>query len=349
MKTLYLIFSKLKSMILTDVFFFAVLFVGVLSCNLMFTYVYGLVMQMNERDGAPDIYAYPVEEGAIELSIAKSAVEKGKADIDFYASVDEDASEVTLSEGVTFEEVSIRTRENLSFFTYATGDAESLASSGTVIVPAELCTAKIGDTVTLNGVALKVVGTSYIPAFLVSEATFTASGFEAELISADTSVRRVDKTADALAAVLGDGYAVDVLTEGFDENSKNTFMIIVLIYALSALSFLYLMISIYDSSAYEFNVYEILGATRGKTLTVLGAVMFIFLAALSFASEAIHAILYRPLFSRLNMVEGFSYTFGDYFTVFAVSLLSVYTVVFVYIAVRTRRGSTIANGRKFIA
>ncbi len=347
MKTFYLIFSKLRSMIVTDVFFFTVLFIGVLSCNLMFTYMYGLVMQMNERDGAADIYIYPIEDGALEPAVAKSAVEKGKADLDFYTSIDPETSSVTLSDGVTLEDTSIRTRENLSFFKYATGEADSLAEMGTVIVPADLCTERVGGEVTLNGAKLKVVGTSYIPAFLVSEATFEACGYRAEFMSVDTSVRRVDETARALGDALGDGYAVDVLTNGLDDGSKSTLLSVVLIYALSALAFLYLMISIYDSSAYEFNVYEILGATRGKVLAVLGAVMFIFLAASSIVSEALHALLYRPLFSRLNIVDGFSYTFGDYLIIFAVSLLSVYAVVFVYIAVRTRRQSTIANARKF--
>ena len=58
MKILYLIFAKLKALIAEDKFFFSTLFVGVLTCNIMFTYMYGIIAQLNEKDGLADIFVY---------------------------------------------------------------------------------------------------------------------------------------------------------------------------------------------------------------------------------------------------------------------------------------------------
>lgn len=351
MKTLYIILSKLKSVIAGNVFFFAMLFAGILACNLMFTYVYGLVMQLYEKDKAPDIalyYSSGEQHGAKEIA---DKLKEYDISIDFYMSLDSENCAVgSLVDNSELEEFPIRARADAdSYFYLSTGNITDINKPGTVIAPYGLGGVAVGDSITLNGREFLVVGCSGVPAFIMSQSTFEESGFKPEMASIDTPVRNINKILRMIPVLLGTGYEYEnVSISGIDDATKGQLFFVLIIYLTCVMAFLFLMITIYDSSAYELNIYEMLGASRGKLLFIIGGVMFIFLAFSSLVSQILHAALYDIFFSKLNILGDFSYTVGDYAALFFITLLSVFIFVFIYIYIRVSR-STIVNSRKFIS
>ena len=132
--------------------------------------------------------------------------------------------------------------------------------------------------------------------------------------------------------------------QGFFGTDAALALTMLLIYLLCVLAFLYLMVSVYSEIAHELNVYAILGASKRRIVAVVGGMMFVILAVLSAAAQAIHALLYAPLFSKLNVDEGFSYGFGDYFAIFLITLFSMYCFVFAFVYIKTS-DTSLANYR----
>lgn len=350
MKTLYLILSKLKMMICEDLFFFIVLCIGVLTCNIMFTYMYGVIIQVNEKDGVADINIYHNSGEKFDVDEINDKLSEYKVSLDYYSSLDE--ARISLNgyeDGLKLEEFNIRARQDVSFFHTNTGNIKGLNRSGTVIVPSDIKGLAIGDTIKLNGIELKIVGSSIVPSFLMSADTFKENGFFPDVVAIDAASKDIGELMKNIPLLFGSGYRIQNMgNQGLDTSAMSTLAIIIVIYLLCVLAFLYLMISIYDSSAYELNVYEMLGASRGRILTVLSSVMLIILAAVSLASQIIHAVFYDVFFSKMNIFGEYNYTVKDYSILFLVTLLSVYAFVFAYICIRVRK-STIVNARKFIA
>ena len=167
------------------------------------------------------------------------------------------------------------------------------------------------------------------------------------MVSVDVPARKVKGAGEALRDTFGAGYSIKQQeASGLDESSKGQLALIAAVYLLCVFSFLYIFVSIYDDAAYELNVYEILGASRGHTVAILGGVMLVFLSAVNLLSQLIHRVFYKSFFSRLNVVSNYNYTAGDYLIMFFATLGSVFAVVLLYIAIRTRR-SAIANSRRF--
>ena len=170
-----------------------------------------------------------------------------------------------------------------------------------------------------------------------------------DVYALDMSAKDIRRAVDDFSRTISPGYYVEQMSgSGMDGQTLSTLGTVVVIYLLCMLSFMYLMTFLYDSSAYEFNVYEILGATRRRVLAVLGGVMFLLLAVISLVSQVLYAVFYESFFSKLNLFGDFSYSFGDYVAVFSLTLVLVFVFVFAYICVRTSR-STIQNSRKFIS
>lgn len=346
MKILYLIFAKLKALIAEDKFFFATLFIGVLTCNIMFTYMYGIIAQLNEKDGLADIFLYYTSGEKLTSEQIDKKLSNYTVRLDCYTLIDIDNSHVGNNDNL--QEFSIRAKETSDMIYTSTGTADDLAETNSVIIPTDIKDVNIGDTIVLNGKTLKVVGSSSIPAFVMFKETFEANGFVPDVISIDAANKDIQSILSFLSSDL-DNYATEnVSSTGLNETSRTTLVTVIVIYSLCVLSFLYLMISIYDRNAYELNIYEIIGATRKVTKAIIGGVVFIFLAFSSLLSQIIHMILYKPLFSKLNIFGDYYYTISDYLILFFITLFSVYIVVYVYISIRVNK-SAITNSNNFIS
>lgn len=346
MKILYLIFSKLKALIAEDKFFFVTLFIGVLTCNIMFTYMYGIIAQLNEKDGLADIFLYYTSGEKLTSEQIDKKLSNYTVRLDCYTLINIDNSHV--GDNNYLQEFSIRAKDSLDMIYTSTGTADDLAESNSVIIPTDIKDVNIGDTIVLNGKTLTVVGSSSIPAFVMSKETLEANGFIPDVISIDAANKDIRSILSFLYSDF-DNYAIEnVSSTGLNETSRTTLITVIIIYSLCVLSFLYLMISIYDRNAYELNIYEILGATRKVTKAIIGGVVFVFLAFSSLLSQIIHRLLYKPLFSKLNVFGEYYYTMSDYLILFFITLFSVYIVVYIYISVRVNR-SAIANSHNFIS
>lgn len=346
MKILYLIFAKLKALIAEDKFFFTTLFIGVLTCNIMFTYMYGIIAQLNEKDGLADIFVYYTSGEKLSSEQMDQKLSGYNVELDYYTLID--ISNSHIGDNNKIQEFSIRAKDTLDLIYTLTGTADNLAENNSVIIPTDIKNINIGNTIILNGQTLKVVGSSSIPAFVMTKETFEANGFIPDVISIDAANKDIQSILTLLSSDLDNYMIEDVSSTGLNETTRATLITVIVIYLLCVLAFLYLMISIYDRNAYELNIYEIIGATRSVTKTIIGGVVFVFLAFSSFLSQLIHIVFYKPFFSKLNIFGDYYYTISDYLLLFFITLFSVYIVVYIYISVRVNK-SAIVNSNNFIS
>lgn len=346
MKILYLIFAKLKALIAEDKFFFTTLFIGVLTCNIMFTYMYGIIAQLNEKDGLADVFVYYTSGEKLSSEQMDQKLSDYNVELDYYTLID--ISNSSIGDNNKIQEFSIRAKDTLDLIYTLTGTADNLAENNSVIIPTDIKNINIGDTIILNGKMLKVVGSSSIPAFVMTKETFEANGFIPDVISIDAANKDIQSILTLLSSDLESYVVENVSSTGLNETTRATLITVIVIYMLCVLAFLYLMISIYDRNAYELNIYEIIGATRKVTKTIIGGVVFVFLLFSSLLSQIIHVALYKPFFSKLNIFGDYYYTMSDYLLLFFITLFSVYIVVYIYISVRVNK-SAITNSNNFIS
>ena len=346
MKILYLIFAKLKALIAEDKFFFTTLFIGVLTCNIMFTYMYGIIAQLNEKDGLADVFVYYTSGEKLSSEQMDQKLSDYNVELDYYSLID--ISNSSIGDNNKIQEFSIRAKDTLDLIYTLTGTADNLAENNSVIIPTDIKNINIGDTIILNGKMLKVVGSSSIPAFVMTKETFEANGFIPDVISIDAANKDIQSILTLLSSDLESYVVENVSSTGLNETTRATLITVIVIYLLCVLAFLYLMISIYDRNAYELNIYEIIGATRKVTKTIIGGVVFVFLLFSSLLSQIIHVALYKPFFSKLNIFGDYYYTMSDYLLLFFITLFSVYIVIYIYISVRVNK-SAITNSNNFIS
>ena len=346
MKILYLIFAKLKALIAEDKFFFTTLFIGVLTCNIMFTYMYGIIAQLNEKDGLADVFVYYTSGEKLSSEQMDQKLSDYNVELDYYSLID--ISNSSIGDNNKIQEFSIRAKDTLDLIYTLTGTTDNLAENNSVIIPTDIKNINIGDTIILNGKMLKVVGSSSIPAFVMTKKTFEANGFIPDVISIDAANKDIQSILTLLSSDLESYVVENVSSTGLNETTRATLITVIVIYLLCVLAFLYLMISIYDRNAYELNIYEIIGATRKVTKTIIGGVVFVFLLFSSLLSQIIHVALYNPFFSKLNIFGDYYYTMSDYLLLFFITLFSVYIVVYIYISVRVNK-SAITNSNNFIS
>ena len=158
-KLLYLIFVKLKNMVAKDLFFFLILSVGVMTCNLMFVFGYGIIMQINERDGMDDFYLYNKNTGMGIVDI-ENGLRKFSAEIYYYLPVEKDNCSELITKDPNGYVRYIRTSRSIFQTNVMNGNINDLDQLGTVIVPANIKDLRIGSTIILNGNDYLIVGSS---------------------------------------------------------------------------------------------------------------------------------------------------------------------------------------------
>lgn len=347
MKTLYLIVSKIKMIIRESPFIFTVLCIGMVACNLMFIYTYGAIQEFKADTNIADYYIYFNGTGDkldIEEIDSKVFSVTPKGVIDYYSIVDADTTSVG-DVSIEASQFVIRTREDVTFFKTSIGNIKYLAEENTVVIP-DVYREMLNSTILLNGVELQAVGTAVGFDFIVSKSNYICSGYTPDMIA----VKVLDNGAsrEALTAALGTAYTVEYQkNQAREEDAMAMQYEMYCVYVLCAMTFLFLCTFIYEDSAYELNVYQILGASRGKIIVILSGTMLILLSAFSLLTQIIHALLYDSVFSKLFTSGGYIYTIKDYALIFAASICVVEAFIVLYISFRTRK-SAIRNARRAI-
>lgn len=340
MKTLYLIFSKVRMIVRESPFVFVLLCIGIAACDLMFIYFYGAAQDFKLDISMPNYHfthASGEKLSADELEARIYSVVPD-AELNFYTT-----ASTNLDAENTYP---IRAKADAaSFFKVVTGRADRLAAANTVLVPQQFLTS-IYQRIMLGGKSLEVVGASGGTDFIMTKDTFVQNGFVPEYASA----RVIDFGAslDAFKAAVGNGYTVEYTFnpahEGYAAELSCQALVL---YAVCAITFLFLCTYIYEDSAYELGVYQMLGASRMKIIVILCGAMFVILSAVSVITQAIHALLYVPVFSHLFTTGLYVYTLADYAKIYLLSVGITEAFVILYITVKTRR-SAIRNVRKAI-
>ena len=341
-----MIITELKSIIKKDYYFFAIFTIGVITCNIMFTYGYGIIMQLNERDGIDDFLVYNAN-SPLKITEIEKELDDISAEVYYYSPIVKDLCSEMIANDTQIDYRFIRTSRSIFDTNVVTGRIDGLKRTNSVIVPSNIKGIGIGDIVILNGFEFLVVGSSISDDFIMSVETFENNGFMPIAFSIDVPYRKVAELRKSLYINFENKYKYHITendTMGLDDESKTSLLLIALIYALCTLSFMYLMISIYNDVAYELYVYEVIGAKRIEIIYIIGGVMLILVSSICFISQVIHTAFYNVFFNKLNIVSNYSYTINDYFVIFITTLLSVYIIVLMYVIIRTRR-STITNLR----
>ena len=220
MKILYLIFAKLKALIAEDKFFFTTLFIGVLTCNIMFTYMYGIIAQLNEKDGLADVFVYYTSGEKLSSEQMDQKLSDYNVELDYYSLID--ISNSSIGDNNKIQEFSIRAKDTLDLIYTLTGTTDNLAENNSVIIPTDIKNINIGDTIILNGKMLKVVGSSSIPAFVMTKKTFEANGFIPDVISIDAANKDIQSILTLLSSDLESYVVENVSSTVLNETTRAT-------------------------------------------------------------------------------------------------------------------------------
>jgi len=348
MKTLHMVLSKVQMIICNNPLIFSILCIGLIACNLMFIYTYGLNEEFISGTNVADYYMYQYENAAsMTVESVKHTLSEleDEYDADYMTVIDNNATFV--AEGYNdYSEYLIRTREDaISFFKLHTGNIKNLNAADTVIVPSDF-SVSIDETIILNGIEFRVVGTTSSEYFIVSLENYLMHNFNPNIVA----LQILDNGAseNIISKLFSENYHVEYVKNQAIENDARTMMYeAYLLYVLCAMTFLFLCTYIYDDSAYELNVYQMLGASQGRIITILGGAMFVILSVVNIITQIIHVILYDSFFSKLFTNGGYVYSFMDYIKIFIASTALVFSFIILYIIIKSRK-STILNARKTI-
>lgn len=348
MKILYLIGSKVWMIIRQNTLVFIVLCVGLISCDLMFVYSFGLWRQFVQNSGVVDYYLYAVEgeQSVDELSELIESV-KPSCDNDYYCKI-ESGTIIHVDESINWNEYMIRTSNCWGKFYAASGSVDDLTEVGTVLVPEKFYNAElIGNAITLNNVPLKVVGSAgQMNVFYVSMETMEVSNFLINI--AALRLNDNGKLRKVLQDVFDGEYNVEYnKNEAIRENARSELYQVYAIYIICSLTFLYFCTYFYTDSAYEFNIYAMIGAKKWQVIIIFSGALFCILSVIYMMAVIIHGVLYDVIFQPLFTEGGYFYTLWDYTIVFGLSVVAVMVLILLWLSIKLR-GSMITTARKVI-
>ncbi len=347
MKILYIIFSKIRMIIMDSPFIFIILCIGIISCNMMFIYTYGLIEETKNDTDVADYYLYYIGKGE-KNTIDELKNKLSSLDCDYtadYLTIIDSSTSLIGSDIPDTSEYLIRTREDITFFKVKTGSIKYLEERNTIIIP-EAYQSAYNTSIFLNDANLKVVGTTSTNYFITSMQTYIDNGYTPDIIM--LKILDNGHSLNFLNSSLGNIYDIEYsVNEEVKENIMTMRYEAYFLYVLCAITFLFLCTYIYEDSAFELNIYQMLGASRSKVVCILGGAMFVILSGCSLITQFIHALFYDDFFAYLFTSGGFNYRIIDYVKIYSSSVLLVFGFVIIYILLRTRK-STILNSRKMI-
>ena len=120
----------------------------------------------------------------------------------------------------------------------------------------------------------------------------------------------------------------------------------ILTYAVSVIAYIFLLAYLADSLSEENSVSIIVGAKPANIALAVFLEGLLLSAASGLAGIVVHRLLYVPIFSRINAVEGIVYFAKDYLSVFGIIILASAVVLLIY-ALRFLRRSPINLKNRF--
>lgn len=337
----------LRTLLRRNTFMCVLLFIGTLACNLMFIYTYGAVAASNLSDGVPEfLLSYDSGELLSVDDISSKLGELDDASIYYYMPIDASSStQMTASTGAGVDGYMICASDAVTTKKTTTGDAEDLSESGTVTVPDDFTSVKVGDVITLNGCELRVVGTAASLYYYVNIKTFIDCGFMSVGFAVDVPYRDVDYAEKIITDAIHDGYVTEKKETELGSQGMKDYMLTFLIFLLSSVSFVYMFVYISEENAREYAIYELVGAKRNTILLSLSLSAFVILCVSTVFAVAVHAALYDSFFATLIANDEFFYKASDYAMISFISLVAVYAVVAAYINAMMK-GSTLESIRR---
>ncbi len=141
-----------------------------------------------------------------------------------------------------------------------------------------------------------------------------------------TTAQRQDLRHDAVVDMLNSRFSnLSICTPRLYEkqdshDSVSAILLICAVYALSMISFAFLLQHLMDSNVGHTVICRIVGASSRDifSLTLLEGVVLCVLV--DGAGLLLHRLLYRPLFSNINLSRDIVYTYGDYLLIFCLML-----------------------------
>ena len=319
-KCFYIAAGKLRQFVSKSPFVFVMFLLGSAACSLMFLYFWGN-LQYTVRSAQAVSYTASLADQKQPLSAEVFALADTydvRMDAIWFPDAETDASVLCTNRA-----------ESFSVWGCEWSDLEehgTLIASDVALLPEE------------TAGAFRVIGYTSSRHCFVSRHTFCSLGLPASelrlTLSPETSKDGQDAFLRAFAELTRGAYSLRETTRSMPlEDILGVLVPMLAVYLLCMLSMLYITVYILDGMVYELSVYGLLGATNKKLILIPAAVQGALLTAANGIAVLLHVLLYKPLFSRINLYE-FTYTPSIYAGAILVMLALSLTVTFVYLKIR---------------
>lgn len=359
-KCFFVVIIKLKTMVKNNPFIFCMFFAGIFMSNLMFTYFFGNIKYTAIKYNSPSFSIENIKEDAVDIPTIERELSDSES-IYYFSLIDKKSLEKNTDSCLNTDEylktradteLYIATCKDMNRFYTSQGEMKSLDTADTVIIPDLLM--KSGGTfpeLLINEKSYTVTGLTSSRFFLVSQDTFSnnkllTSKIEINL-SPDTTEKECEVFREKLSTIFNENFNV-LETTNASINSEVTGVIVqaTIVYFLSIFALLFIMANMFEQSAYELSIYELLGATRRKIIFILSLLQLVILVIVGIFSQLIHALLYGALFSKINVYE-FIYSFEMYAQSLLITVVFVLLFIILYLCTKMKKYA-IVNCRKFI-
>ncbi len=360
LKSVYIVLSKLKSMVKNNIFIFSMFFIGIFFSNLMFTYFYGNIRYAAIKYNAPSFEIQNIGGGSIDVAALDKELSDCKS-VYYFSVIDKNSIRQNTNEHFKTDEylkttedavIYIATCRNMDNFYVKQGRIKNLAAENSIIIPDGIL--KKGEEfpdIFINGKTYKTVGVTGSQFFLVSQENYIKNNLPTFRIDINLSPNTTDEERIAfmnkLNTLFDKNFTInDKTLRNINSEITEEVIFATIVYFISIFALLFLMADLFEQSAYELSVYELLGATRFRIIFILSALQFVILVIVGLFSQLVHHLLYGVLFSKINVYE-FTYSFEMYAQSLFITVVSVLLFVVLYLCVKMKRYA-IVNCRKFI-
>lgn len=356
MKHLYIALNKLKSFLFERPFIFALFFVGSVACSLMFVYFWGNLRYMVRSYSAVSYTAVLTQETQADTGALYDLAEEYGTRIDMICMLDgrvlggqtADVFFATHAE----ESAGILCSNRMDAFYFWGCEKEDLLRENAVILSTRLLDEHANEPeLALFGTPLQIIGRTASRYCFVSPETFAQYGLlpmELRLtLDADLSSARKQAFLQTFEQLTGGAYLLTDTTA--DISIKELLFVVMpmlLVYLLSMFAMLYILMYLLEGMTYELSIYGLIGAKNSSLVLIPALLQGLLLLSAELVAVLLHWLLYRPLFSRINL-EAFSYPPVAYAEAGLLMLAISFAVMLLYLKYRIG-GSSVVNLRKNI-
>ncbi len=210
------------------------------------------------------------------------------------------------------------------------------------------------DTINVNGVDFTVIGVTYHwkCSILIPAASYAKNDFPITSISATMENRpSYYENLEFLRDMREQFPNVSISKHPYSsyENSKrdtlSVMLVLSVVFAAAIAAFMFLLKYLSDSTDYIGAIQSICGAPKDTVVFIKLASVFLMTFSVSAVGVALHALLYGPVFSKLNTIQGLIYQPRDYLLILCMCCIAA-VLVSVPFVVSFSRGSAAAFKRR---